>query len=91
MIAAGVVAGSTLRARDEAVRKALLTRSAHAIERELRVKNITNGTTITSRNSVGLRSGRPVHSAVAAADRWDPAMAPDPVRATETATAPVPT
>ncbi len=36
MIVAGVIAGSTLRARDEAVREGLLTRTAHELERELR-------------------------------------------------------
>ena len=36
MVAAGVVAGTTLRARDEAVREGVLTRAAHDLERELR-------------------------------------------------------
>lgn len=36
MVAAGVVAGTTLRARDEAVREGMLTRAAHDLERELR-------------------------------------------------------
>lgn len=36
LIVAGVTAGRTLEARDEAVRDGLLTRSAHTIERELR-------------------------------------------------------
>jgi signal transduction histidine kinase len=36
MIAAGVIAGSTLRARDALVREGVLTKTAHEIERELR-------------------------------------------------------
>jgi signal transduction histidine kinase len=36
MIVAGVIAGNTLRARDALVREGILTKTAHAIERELR-------------------------------------------------------